>query len=162
MSHDLIFTSSVLTRTNFSPITLQGLLAKRSWLAFIDVELYLLLIITCFYTDDVSYLLYHTKIITDSLAIPFERNLNMNYQNLMHVTLSLTSFYICSQKSLINTSLWKNQEQIKEVSWLKSWTLSKKCLYSEFFWSIFSLICTEYGDIFLRMNYSIRWKVSLS
>ena len=30
---------------------------------------------------------------------------------------------------------------------LVSISLSEKCLYSEFFWSVFSLIQTEYGDI---------------
>ena len=35
-------------------------------------------------------------------------------------------------------------------------TLCEKCPYSEFFWSIFSRVPTEYGDILRICPYSVR------
>ena len=35
-------------------------------------------------------------------------------------------------------------------------TLREKCPYSEFFWSVFSHICTEYGEILRVSPYSVR------
>ena len=37
-------------------------------------------------------------------------------------------------------------------------SLLKKCLYSEFFWSIFSHIRTEYGDIFCKSPCSVQMR----
>ena len=34
--------------------------------------------------------------------------------------------------------------------------LQKKCLHSEFFWSVFSRIWTEYGDLQSKSPYSVR------
>ena len=34
--------------------------------------------------------------------------------------------------------------------------LREKCPYSEFFWSVFSRIWTEYGDLFRKSLYSVR------
>ena len=36
------------------------------------------------------------------------------------------------------------------------YTLREMCPYSEFFWSVFSLIRTEYGDIWSIFPYSVR------
>ena len=38
------------------------------------------------------------------------------------------------------------------------WTLREKCPYSEFFWSVFSHICTEYGEILRVSPYSVRMR----
>ena len=40
--------------------------------------------------------------------------------------------------------------------WTWTWTLREKCPYSELFWSIFSLIRTEYGEIRSISPYSVR------
>ena len=42
---------------------------------------------------------------------------------------------------------------------LLSFTLRKRCPHSEFFWSVYSRIRTEYGEIFRISPYSVRmWK----
>ena len=35
-------------------------------------------------------------------------------------------------------------------------TWHEKCPYSEFFWSVFSRIRTEYGDLFRKSPYSVQ------
>ena len=42
--------------------------------------------------------------------------------------------------------IWKHQNL----------ALREKCPYSEFFWSVFSCICTEYGEILSMSPYSAR------
>ena len=39
---------------------------------------------------------------------------------------------------------------------LKNYTLREKCPYSEFLWSVFSRIRTEYGEILHISSYSVR------
>ena len=36
--------------------------------------------------------------------------------------------------------------------------LSKQCPYDEFFWSVFSRIWTEYGDLLCKSPYSVRMR----
>ena len=45
---------------------------------------------------------------------------------------------------------------ISMVLFLNNLTLCEKCLCSEFFWSVFSHIRTEYGEIFRHSPYSVR------
>ena len=40
----------------------------------------------------------------------------------------------------------------------KSLTPSKKCPYSEFFWSVFFRIYTEYEDLLFKYPYSVRMR----
>ena len=42
------------------------------------------------------------------------------------------------------------------ISWSVNSTLSKKCLYSELFWSVFSRIRTEFGEIWSISPHSVR------
>ena len=44
------------------------------------------------------------------------------------------------------------------MSFSENETLNDKCLHSEFFWSLFSLIRTEGGDLFTKSPYSIRMR----
>ena len=37
-------------------------------------------------------------------------------------------------------------------------TLREKCSYSEFFWSVFSRIWTEYGEILRTSSYSVQMR----
>ena len=41
---------------------------------------------------------------------------------------------------------------------VKPTTLRKKCPYSELFWSVFSRIWTEYGEIFRISPYSVQMR----
>ena len=40
-------------------------------------------------------------------------------------------------------------------------TLRKKCPYSELFWSVFSRIRTEYGEILCSSPYSVRMRENM-
>ena len=42
----------------------------------------------------------------------------------------------------------------------KGETLHEKCPYSEFFWSVFPHIYTEYGDLLFTSPYSVRIRES--
>ena len=39
--------------------------------------------------------------------------------------------------------------------------LGEKCPYFEFFWSVFSLIRTDYGDLQIKSPYSVQMQVKI-
>ena len=56
------------------------------------------------------------------------------------------------------TSSVKEIENVVSLQLYKELTLRKKCPYSELFWSAFSCIRTEYGEIRSISPYSVRMR----
>ena len=52
--------------------------------------------------------------------------------------------------------IWKSLSIFKPPTPYATYTMRKKCPYSEFFWSIYSGIRTEYGEILRISPYSVR------
>ena len=60
-------------------------------------------------------------------------------------------------KCLKKKSLFSIQEQLGRNITMQLWcTLYEKCPNTEFFWSVFSRIWTEYGDLLRKSPYSVR------
>ena len=61
---------------------------------------------------------------------------------------------------LINGSFWTEgglKHNLKQIIWRRIYmALREKCLYSELFWSAFSRIWTEYGEMRSISPYSVR------
>ena len=68
-------------------------------------------------------------------------------------------FWFCKLRAWKKSYVWK-WFWICTYYWiyLQLLSLHKKCLYSEFFWSVFSRIRTEYVEILLMSPYSVRMR----
>ena len=62
--------------------------------------------------------------------------------------------WLCEQESTFSSIAQMKQQH----HWIfpETLTLRKKCPYSEFFWSVFSRIWTEYGEILRISPYAVR------
>ena len=76
--------------------------------------------------------------------------------------LNFVSWYFELQLKLQEQTIWSFSSSLKyniyDFYILWSFALRKKCPYSELFWSAFSLIRTEYGDIQSISLYSVQMR----